>query len=167
MRYLIKLSLLVLFTPTTLQTNAQSAIYINQPLGMLSKIRLTYETSIDSNYSLLINYTNFYGLVDGHQGLIELRKYNIKHTKNLNFFKYLRGGVGKSTGTEGLYGIIGLGVGERITFGKRVFLACRQGVKYIQGNGNYDTAPNPFKGFFYISGPGAVVDLNFDIGYTF
>lgn len=167
MRHLIKLLLLILFTLPTLQTKAQSAVYINQPFGMLSKIRLTYERRLDSNYSLLVNYTNFYGLVPGNQGFVELRRYNTKHTKDFNFFSYLRGGIGNSNETKGSYSIIGLGVGERITLSKRIFLSCRQGVKYVHGDGNYDTAPNPFKGFFYVFGPGAVIDLNFDIGYSF
>jgi hypothetical protein len=146
-------------------------IYINQPIGLASKVRISIEKDVSSNYSLLLNYTNFYGLVGGEQSYLELRRYYYEPKKN-DFFVYSKMGAGNSFQTNTVYGIFGLGFGEKFYFDKyqRFSFVCIQGFKFcpnIIGDEDPDTAPGGLRGLFYVIGPGSLIDLHFNFGYRF
>jgi hypothetical protein len=147
----------------------QYTIYVNQPIGLTTKLRLTFECRFTPKTSVLFNHTLFYGLSPGQQGYVELRRYFGKKEK-VEYTIYTKLGAGYSFGASGTYGVVGIGTGQKIYFDKdkRYSLYCVQGAKYCPTtSGSHDTAPNPFQGFFNISGPGAILDLQFNFGYRF
>jgi hypothetical protein len=168
MRNIFVFLFLAVYLGVSAQNNNYTA-YINQPIGLASKVRLSIEKDINKNYSLLLNYTNFYGLVGGEQSYLELRR-NYRKPNKSDFFVYSKMGAGNSFQTNTVYGIFGIGVGEKIYFdkGQRFSLVCVQGIKVcpnIIGNEDPDTASGGLRGLFYVIGPGSLIDLHFNFGF--
>lgn len=163
------LLLLPFFCSAQTDTSKGYTLYVNQPFGLSTKLRFSLEKSVSEHYSLLLYYTNFYGLVPGVQSYLELRRYN---PNKKDFFVYTKVGAGNSFKTNTVYGIFGIGVGEKIYFDKkqRFSIVCIQGVKAcpnVIGDENPDTATGGLGGLFFLIGPGSIIDLNFNLGYKF
>jgi hypothetical protein len=163
---------LFLFLTICLCVRAQNkdfTVYINQPIGLATKVRLSIEKDVSKNYSLLLNYTNFYGLVPGGQSYLELRR-NYREPNKSDFFVYSKMGAGNSFQTNTLYGIFGIGLGEKFYFdkGQRFSFVCIQGCKFcpnVIGDEDPDTASGGLRGLFFLTGPGSIIDLHFNFGY--
>ncbi|OYU97516.1 MAG: hypothetical protein CFE21_04275 [Bacteroidetes bacterium B1(2017)] len=142
------------------------ALYIGSPTGYFGKIRFKVEKSISPVHTLALTYTNYYGITPGNQAYLEFRKYELKKHQNYAFY-YIKSGLGNSTG-GGNYAFVGGGFGRQINFKKAPFFYIQftQGIKLCKSfNGEVDTAENGFKGLFYLIGPGAIVDLNLNVGF--
>jgi hypothetical protein len=143
--------------------------YVGNPIGYVTKFRIKGEVGLSSNYSLLGCYTRFYGIVSGEHYYLELRKY----TDAAQSFKYLKVGGGQSFPessyrTGGQYILVGAGVGQTIQLNKRFFIQFSEGIKAcvpVPLDAELDTAGNGLRGLFYLTGPGAFIDLNINFGY--
>lgn len=147
-------------------------LYINQPIGFLSKVRLTLECKIQPKISILYNITGFYGFTPGLHGYVEWRKY-IRQKEKTELAVYALIGAGQSAGAVGFYAIAGGGIGQKIYLDKqkRFSLYCMQGLKFcpniIGQHANGDSGFFHSPELFYVTGPAAVLDLKFNFGYRF
>jgi hypothetical protein len=85
----------------------------------------------------------------------------------MELFLFVKAGAGESFTNGGTYALLGAGFGEQFHFGKHFSLQVSEGLKYcpvLQGDVE---AGSGFGGLFYITGPGAVIDLNVNLGWTF
>jgi len=147
----------------------QYTIYLNQPLGFSSKARVAIECKFNNDFSWVLNYTRFYGLIPGQHGFFEVRKYT-KSVRNIDHTKYAKIGVGHSFESVGFYALAGVGIGQKIYLDKNLkfSLYCVQGLKLCPNiMGVHDTATGGLRGLFYFSGPGAFLDINFNLSYRF
>ena len=147
----------------------QYSIYINQPVGFSSKARIAVECKYNEDFSWLLSYTRFYGFTPGQQGFFELRRYT-RSIRNIDYTQYAKLGVGHSFESVGFYALAGIGVGQKIYLDKnfKFSLYCVQGLKLCPNiKGIHDTGTGGFGGLFYFSGPGAFLDINFNLGYRF
>jgi hypothetical protein len=147
----------------------QYTIYVNQPIGFLTKARIAIECRFTDNLSWVLSYARFYQITPGQHGYVELRKYT-KTERNIDHVQYAKVGAGHTFGSVGLYALAGAGVGEKIYFDRdrKFSLYCSQGLKLCPNiKGEHDTGTGGFGGFFYFAGPGAFFDLTFNLGYQF
>ena len=145
----------------------QISFYVVQPLGFSGKVRFSVESRFHEKYALLINYTQFYGLVPGKHGYIEFRKY---FKRKFEHIYYVKGGLGHSYESIGTYALLGTGTGQKIPLDKKhkFSIVCTQGIKLCPNIiGKHDTAKGGFEGLFYLAGAGAFFDVNFNLAYTF
>ncbi len=149
----------------------QYTLYINQPIGFASKARLTLENRFTLKSALLVNYTIFYGMYPGQHGYLEYRRY-FSLSEGMEIAPYLKVGGGHSFQTSGSYGFGGIGVGEKFYLdrNKRFSIYCKQGLKLplsLNINQDLENSSGGLDGLFYISGPGAFIDIQFNLGYRF
>jgi hypothetical protein len=147
----------------------QYTAYINQPIGFATKARFAIECQFNDNYSWLVSYARFYGLSPGQHGYFELRKYT-NNQRNIDYVKYAKIGAGHTFESIGMYVFAGAGIGQKIYFDRNLkfSLMCTQGLKIAPNvSGKHDTGTGGFGGLFYFSGPGALFDINFNLGYRF
>jgi hypothetical protein len=149
----------------------QYTLYINQPIGFATKVRLTLENRFTKNSALLVNYTVFYGMYPGQHGYLEYRRY-FSLSEGMEIAPYLKVGGGHSFQTAGSYGFGGIGVGEKFYLdrNKRFSIYCKQGLKLplsLKINQDLENSSGGLDGLFYISGPGAFIDIQFNLGYRF
>ncbi len=146
-----------------------ASVYIGNPVGMINNIRFKGEVRISATKTLAATYARYYLMVPGEQMYLELRKYNKVKQKGKDFF-YTKAGKGNSNG-GGNYVLVGYGIGQQfhLKSDPRFVLQITQGLKAcipIDGK-ELDTAPNGFKGLFYLTGPGAIFDFTIFLGYRF
>lgn len=164
------------------------AIHFTSPLGLLSKAGVKAEYRFNPQNSLLAGINGYYGFYPGYQAALEYRHYFHKKPKEkAENFIYGKLGVGRSEfsndGPFGLWGpyystqynsyygysetkdllLAGAGVGRHFNFGA-FFMEINGGLKAtlmdpIGIDDNYR--------MFYITGPGAILDLHFNFGFQF
>ena len=147
----------------------QITVYVNQPIGFVTKARIAIECRFTDNLAWALSYARFYQITPGQHGYVELRKYT-KTDRNIDYVKYAKIGAGHSFESVGMYVFAGAGVGQKIYFDRNLkfSLMCTQGVKIAPNvRGKHDTGTGGFGGLFYFSGPGAFFDINFNLGYRF
>lgn len=77
-------------------------------------------------------------------------------------------GMGDSFEVNGYYAFVGAGFGQIIYLDKnrRFSFVCIQGIKVCPIiEGEHDTAGSGLNGLFFLIGPGAIIDLNFNLGF--
>ncbi len=164
--------LTILLCMTSIETNAQIAIYQSNPLGLASKERVKLEYRINNNNSVLFAGTAYWGLCPGAQGYAEYRNYHFT-TRRTEMFFYGKAGIGNGNehgidaGSTGpfTYILAGGGMGYHFNIGesKVFFMDLSLGLKGCQ---RIITDPNGGSiQLFYISGPGSIVDINFHFGF--
>ena len=144
------------------------ALYLNGPSGLISKLRIKAELRFDNNLSIMGAYSDYH-MWAGNQSYIEMRRYKIKPFSTQ---KYLFARIGSGQTIGGNYFLAAFGWGTQRFFGKdkRFFIDYSRGFKIcpkIYGEDLEEGIGNGFKGLFYILGPGAIYDLNLNIGYRF
>lgn len=147
-----------------------NSVYINSPLGLFHGIRIMAEHNLSLDHSILLSLEQYYGVATpGIQTYLEYRKYNI--TDKTANFKYAKIGIGQTTVYNGVYALLGAGFGQQIRFGssKQFSLQFKEGLKLCPAiSGNIEAQNSSvLRGLFYITGPGAFVDLNINFGYKF
>lgn len=145
------------------------AIYQSNPLGLFTKERIKLVYRADDRNSVLLSLTQYWGLRPGFQICTEYRNYQ-QNTPKTEFFYYCKGGWGNGN-EEGMaggqtgpfkYALAGGGVGLHFNLGasKTFFFDMAGGLKAAiplsDHCGNFQ--------FFYVSGPGSVVDINIHFG---
>ena len=159
---------------TAFKVNAQVAIHLSNPLGLLSKARIKIEYRLDTRHALLLSTAGYWGWCPGLQGYAEYRNYHfVTRRTELFYYGKLGGGAGVEFGIAHgdtgpfTYALAGAGMGYHFNMGRsqRFFMDLAFGLKGCQ---QITVAPegNDLQ-FFYISGPGSVVDINFHFGFTF
>ncbi len=140
-------------------------LYAGNPVGLINRLRVMGEIKVSDNKTLLASYTQFYGFVPGNQVSVEMRKYNLLLNAKPRYY-YVKAGGGQSYG-GGNYVLVGYGIGHQWNLNStgKFFVQMTEGIKIcVPFNGEVDTAPNGFKGLFYLTGPGAIFDFNISIG---
>ncbi|MCF8428563.1 MAG: hypothetical protein K9G64_00415 [Bacteroidia bacterium] len=145
------------------------ALYINSPIGLLSKMRIKAEMRFDNNLSIMGSFSSYHNMWAGNQSYLEMRRYKTKRFAK-HTYHFARIGSGQTIG--GNYFLAAFGWGTQRYFGKdkRFFIDYSRGFKVcpkIYGEDLEKGIGNGFKGLFYILGPGAIYDLNLNIGYRF
>ena len=126
--------------------------------------------------SFLFAFTKYWGYFPGYQGYASFRQYVETRGRHENFL-YVKGGVGHAEyepsdwlnkekqvfEAPGDYFFGGGGVGRHFNFGV-FFLEATAGVKY-------SAVPKPISNYyervFYVTGPGAIAEINFNFGFQF
>ena len=144
------------------------ALYLNGPSGLISKLRIKAELRFDNNLSIMGAYSDYH-MWAGNQSYIEMRRYKIKPFSTQ---KYLFARVGRGQTFQGEYVLAAFGWGTQRYFGKdkRFFIDYSKGFKLCPqtNTGLLETEMDGgLEGLFYILGPGAIFDLNLNIGYRF
>ncbi len=172
--------ILLFFLVSSFNTEAQNVelkqkksyrFYINQPLDLATKFRATVEQRFNQKYAMLINYTTFYGFYPGQHGYLELRRYST-NPKNSEYFPYVKLGIGNTFTSVGFYGLFGLGVGNifYLTKSHRYSFDIKYGLKYspdVIGKHDICTSCTGLGGLYYVTGPGAIIDINMNFGLRF
>ena len=145
------------------------ALYINSPIGLISKMRIKAEVRFDNNLSIMGSFSSYHNMWAGNQSYLEMRRYKIKPLAKQTY-QFARIGSGQTIG--GNYFLAAFGWGTQRFFGKdkRFFIDYSRGFKIcpkIYGEDLEEGIGNGFKGLFYILGPAAIYDLNLNIGYRF
>ncbi|MES2702948.1 MAG: hypothetical protein V4649_09930 [Bacteroidota bacterium] len=169
------LTLLLLVTGIACNTTAQSrkdfALHISSPTGLLSKFRLKGEFRFDSTHSILLCYTQYWGIYPSFLTGGEYRWYHL-HKRHGDNYLYCELGGGSSTGytlfnqdynPESFVGPTfygGCGMGRHINF-SHFFLDLNGGIR-VTTVSNY---PHDYFGTYYVFGPGAVVRINLAFGF--
>ena len=144
------------------------SLYINQPIGFSSKIRIKFEKRFITDNSILLTYTNHYGINPGNQFYIELRTYNNEYVKEN--FKQIKLGIGESESFSNVYVFLGAAIGQKFYLSKlkKVALDITEGLKLpLILKGDPDTATGGLGGLFFLTGPGSILDINFNFSYQF
>lgn len=145
-------------------------LYINSPLGMVNRIRGEFEYRFNQKNSALLSFSRYYGFTPGIQSYLEYRRYFYKGITTTQFF-YGRAGAGQTFVKGGTYALFGAGFGQQIGLGKSEAFTIQfsEGIKVcpvISGDVEAD-AGSGFRGLFYLTGPGAVLALNINLGWRF
>ena len=130
------------------------------------------EYRLDNRNAMLLSMAGYWGLCPGVQGYAEYRNYHFV-SRNTEMFYY--GKIGGGTGDEhGLdagdtgpftYALTGGGMGYHFNMGKKkvFFMDLAFGLKWCQW---LTSDPNGGSTqFFYLTGPGSVIDANFHLGF--
>jgi hypothetical protein len=159
----------LLLVANTHIAGAQIAIYQSNPLGLITKERIKLEYRADDRNSVLLSLTQYWGLCPGFQVFTEYRNYQ-QNSPKTEMFYYCKGGWGNgneygiAAGETGPfnYALAGGGVGLHFNLGasETFFFDMAGGLKAAIPL----SAPGGSFQFFYISGPGSVVDFNFHLG---
>ena len=166
------LVIVLLSAITAFKVNAQVAIHLSNPLGLMSKARIKIEYRLDDRNALLLSTTGYWGLCPGLQGYVEYRNYHFVSRKTeLFYYGKLGGGSGEEFGIDHgdtgpfTYALAGAGMGYHFNMGRsqRFFMDLAFGLK---GCAKITATPNgdDFQ-FFYLTGPGSVADVNFHLGF--
>lgn len=145
------------------------AIYLNSPIGLISKMRIKAEVRFDNNLSILGSYSSYHNIWAGNQSYLEMRRYKIKPLSKQTY-QFARIGSGQTIGGNYFLAAFGWGTQRLIGKEKRFFIDYSRGFKIcpkIYGEDLEKGIGNGLKGAFYIFGPGAIYDLNLNIGYRF
>lgn len=153
------------------------AIHISNPLGAFNKLGCKIELR-SNRMGFLLTATRYFDIAIPHypgtQLGTEWRYYSAKDTlsKKENFFysklivghqeDRARSGDGFTSTNivpEGYYGGIGIGIGRRYNF-KQFFLEVNGGLKGVFSSVKQELP-------FYLTGPGAFIDLHFNFGFQF
>ena len=155
---------------STFKPKGPITIYINNPLGFSSEIRGKVEYRFSQKEAILGSFSKFHGMVPGFQTYLEYRKY-FKNGDRTEWLYYGKAGVGKSFPNNGKFDLFGAGIGQNITFGdaKNFSIQFSEGLKYTYVVSGDVEAVNSsgFRGLFYVTGPGAILDLNINLGWRF
>lgn len=144
------------------------AIYLNGPTGFISKIRVKAEMRMANKTSIIGSYSDYHLWV-GNQSYLEFRKYK---SKALGVQSYHYGKLGRGQSNDGRYILAGFGWGTQRLIGKekRFFIDYSRGFKLCPRINSGDLERDMdggFRGLFYLLGPGAIYDVNLNIGYRF
>lgn len=160
-----------------INTYYRNSIYFNSPISLINKYRLKYEVRYNQGNAYVVSLTNYHYLFRGYAFGLEYKHYSYK-SKRTKKLVYIKSAWGISHDDEysdnkntivGSYMFLGAGIGQQVFLGKqkRFFLEFTEGLRSaITINGNNDLG-NPFGGSFYIFGPGAILDLNINMGWRF
>lgn len=149
-------------------------IYINSPISLLNKFRIKYEVRYSQQNSYLFSFTTYHYLFRGFNIGFEYKRYSYKSdrfektlylksaygiTKDLDYYNKIK--------IKGEYYYLGAGFGQQIYLGKRrkYFIEITEGARFAQTIFGENDLGNPFTGSFYVFGPGAILDLNMNIGW--
>ena len=158
------------------------ALHISNPLGMLTKIGIKAEYRLNLHHAFLGSYTNYSGFFPGYQVAIEYRVYYETRRKadNLIYGKLGGGfadyksknsykditifGDGRTyDAAPGNYFFPGAGVGRHFNF-DWFFMEVNCGLKFAI----VTKPPEVYnEHIFYLTGPGAIPDINFHFGIQF
>ncbi len=144
------------------------SLYINQPSGFLSKIRIKFENRFTTDNSILFTYTNYYEMYTGNQYYVEFRQYKEKDSREN--FNQIKLGIGESEKFSSVFVFLGGAVGQKfyISKSKKIALDITEGLKLpLIIKGNPDNAGSGLGGLFYLVGPGSIIDINFNFSYQF
>lgn len=144
------------------------AIYLNGPTGFISKIRIKAEMRMANKTSIIGSYSDYHLWV-GNQSYLEFRKYK---SKAMGVQSYHYGKLGRGQSNDGRYILAGFGWGTQRLIGreKRFFIDYSRGFKLcprVNGGDLERDMDGGFRGLFYLLGPGAIYDVNLNIGYRF
>jgi hypothetical protein len=145
----------------------QLALHFTSPLSLLSKFGGKLEAR-GGNISLLFGATKYYGSFPGNQFSMDVRRYldigrgqrgqNYFYAKGLfGHEEYANDGILIGAAESDYYGG-GFGVGRHISFGS-FFIDLNAGGKYVRIT---DPWISPI---FFLTGPGAMVDIHFNFGF--
>ena len=161
------------------------AVYLSNPLGVLSKAGVKFEYRLNLQNALLLGYDQYWGFFPGYQAAFEYRMYftDRSRTSSSENFIYGKAGMGFADYTEnndhpqlsilgdgrnnydapGTYVFGGGGVGRHFNFG-RFFMDINAGLKFAE----VTSPPAVYnEHLFYLTGPGSLVDINFHFGVQF
>ncbi len=154
------------------RADAQLVLYQSNPLGLISKERLKLEYRFTSGHSIQVGAAFYYSFCPGTQVFAEYRYY-AKHEGQTDFFYYGKTGYGsaednssRKSNASGVfdYALIGGGLGLHIRMGKksRFLFDLAGGLKTFK----IFTPTTQFDdlGFFIITGPGSIMDINAHFG---
>ena len=143
------------------------ALHFSSPLGLISKAGIKLEVRAE-RLSLLFLATNYHGIMPGYQFGLEGRWYMAaKKALRAENFYYIKTVGGHQNRVEPGSGFIselpdtyylgaGAGVGRHINFNHF----------FIEFNGGLKATVAPISdAFFYITGPGALIDAHFNFGF--
>ncbi len=152
------------------------SFHFSSPLGLLSKGGVMVEYRMGVMQSVFFGYTRYWGYFPGYQAYAGYRHYYETWRRHDPFF-YVKAGIGNAgyepaewlnNGKEkyvapGDYAFAGAGIGRHYNFGAG-FIEFMLGVKY-------SAVPRPIDNYneriFYVTGPGAIVEFNFNYGFQF
>jgi hypothetical protein len=151
------------------------AIYLNNPIGWISKFRVKAEYRMDVQKSIMVSYASYYGFFPGYQAGLEYRNYHELLSQHEHFW-YAKMGLGEAKykqidiwaapemhAAPGSYVFAGGGVGKHWNF-DNFFIDINVGLKYTfvpSPEGDYNEI------VFYSVGPGSIADINAHIGLQF
>ncbi len=153
------------------------AVHFSNPAGLISKARMKFEYRFRPGHSILVTAAGYYAFCPGSQETIEYRHYFPKTTRKEVPFFYAKAGIGHgvfvnfdtwypNTG-PGTYFLAGGGIGQHLLIGKKkhFFIDIAEGLKICP----VERTPvkERYGVFFYITGPGSVIDLNAHFGWSF
>ncbi len=136
--------------------------------GLYIKIRGQVEFNLNPKNSITLSLSKHYGpLNPGAQAYVQYKRFYPKSELFSNLF-YGKIGYGKSFTYNGEFGIFGFGTGQKLNLGKKkiVFIQFTEGIKMcpiIRGDVESEVGSG-FRGLFYLTGPGSVIDLNINFG---
>jgi hypothetical protein len=152
------------------------SVHMSSPLGLASKVRVKLEYISADGFAGLAGYTRYWGLYPGNQVMLEGRKY-FDAKRRANFFIYTKVEMGDAHGKEyfelfvsndefrslGNYWGVGAGAGWRLSY-EKFFMEFSGGLQGVTFN---SPQSRNYTEVFFITGPGAVMDLHFSIGLQF
>lgn len=166
----------------TIGETPRFSLHLTSPLALTTKGGLKLESIMSSGWAVLGCYTHYWGLYPGDQFAVEGRKYFVNEKDNCtNLFLYgkVLGGNAdvnesyapfweqqqpKNIKIGGSYMGAGAGGGCRMNYGM-FFFEFSFGLKAVGGDGPSSMDGLLDREIFYLSGPGAVVDLHLNLGF--
>ena len=73
------------------------ALYINSPIGLISKMRIKAEMRFDNNLSIMGSFSSYHNMWAGNQSYLEMRRYKIKPLAKQTY-QFARIGSGQTIG---------------------------------------------------------------------
>ena len=151
------------------------AIYISNPVGLFSKVRFKAECKFDMHNAIQVSYADYWGFYPGEMAGLEYRRYSYRY-RHREVFMYGKAGWGNFRFANGLFlddnsydmGVTyyaGAGMGRHFNF-RHFFLDLAWGLKAAIPPMN-TPAGKVFKGVFYSTGPGSIIDINLHFGLQF
>jgi hypothetical protein len=175
-RYSIILFAILPANNVSAQQPINAAIHISSPLGLLSKGRVKAELRFGSKNALLAVGTSYWGLYPCYTAGLEYRRYYANGMRSENYL-YGSGGAGHDieqtnmpeprgfNPNMGTMTYVGAGVGRHINF-SYFFIDMNAGIQATTVTRDPEDSFTSFPiSSFYITGPGAVVRLNFCFGF--
>lgn len=173
LRFFKLLSALLLLSPSASACLSDTVVAnyytidVNQPFGFITKVRVSLQKQYSARSYVAVNLNYFYQIAPGPQVSFEWRRKQ-EYADKMDHLFYVKAGIGKSDGEPGFYMLGGAGISQRVYIDRehKLSLYCVQGFKLCPNIiGNHDTGTGGFGGFFYFGGPGAILDLQFNLGY--
>jgi hypothetical protein len=147
-----------------------AAIHFTSPIGLISKAGIKVEVR-NGDASALLSATVYYGVFRGGQFSLEGRRYlngdkgtrgqSYGYAKGIGGYQqHLGHGSGFGYAPESPYFGGGIGLGRHIAF-RHFFFDFNTGLKYV-----HFLEPG-ISDIFYVTGPGALLDIHVNWGFQF